>query len=165
MHVSKPQHKHRSSRYYCRDYYRCGVMPSSIRKRPQSSQIARKSNELSSAYYVIVQLRGRSVRPYTGTAGTRLIDVKNSLPQSSQDQMCSIRPAKSKRERSATSTLSPHRGHFGRCERNRGRAWEAARNCASKIWYVGSVAIVDVSSRRTPGSRPLCAAHSHAQMA
>jgi hypothetical protein len=43
--------------------------------------------------------------------------------------------------------MPPQRGHFGCCERKRG----------AKFWNVGSVAIVGVSSRRTPGSGTLWA--------
>src|SRR5262249_26580179 len=109
------------------------------------------------AYNATVQLRDGPVWLQTVSGCSRLIEVTNSLQQSSHDQMCSIRPARSKREWSATSTMPPQRGHFGRCERKRGLVWAAARNCANKIWYVGSVVIADVSSRRTPGSGPLWA--------
>jgi hypothetical protein len=42
------------------------------------------------------------------------IEVKNSLPQSSQDQAWSIRPLALNRDCSATSNTLPHSGQFGR---------------------------------------------------
>jgi hypothetical protein len=43
-----------------------------------------------------------------------LIDVRNSFPQSSQDQAWSIRPLALNQDSSATSNTLPHRGQFGR---------------------------------------------------
>src|SRR5262249_16544022 len=161
MHVSKttdrPQHKHRSSGFYCRTIAGAACCHYRPAKSTQARQNTRKHNELSSAYNATVQLRDGPVWLQTVSGCSRLIEVTNSLQQSAHDQMCSSGPARSKREWSATSTMPPQRGHFGRCERKRGLVWAAARNCANKIWYVGSVVIADVSSRRTPGSGPLWA--------
>jgi hypothetical protein len=43
-----------------------------------------------------------------------LIEVRNSLPQSSHDQAWSIRPLALNHDSSATSNTLPHSGQFGR---------------------------------------------------
>jgi hypothetical protein len=78
-----------------------------------------------------------------------LIEVKNLLPQSSQDQAWSIRPPIPNHDSSAISNTLPHCGQFGRLN----FAFAGIREI--KPSYAGWTVIVDSPRRPSPHSQSI----------
>jgi hypothetical protein len=75
-----------------------------------------------------------------------LIEVRNLLPQSSQDHEWSIRPPTPKQDSSATSNMLPHCGQFGRLN------FTFADVSGTRPSYAGWTIIVDSPRRPSPHS-------------
>jgi hypothetical protein len=139
------------------DYRRRGLLPLLVRESTPVSKVTRKHNELSSACKAAVQLRDGSVRLQTG---------RGARGRSKSRIRCSNRH-NTKRAGSGPLDRSANGRRETRCRHsadilaaaNANMVWLEHRHAIvpAKFWNVGSVAIVGVSSRRTPGSGPLWA--------